>query len=77
MPTDEMLITRFEEIFNLTSMSDSDIEDMYGLNPGLVDINAYRRGVIASICRITMAELMARNGNELKRPERDINVPEL
>lgn len=74
MPTDQMLIERFEEIFNLTSMSDGDIEAMYGLNPGLVDVNAYRSGVIASICRLTMAELQARNTTDMKRPELDVPV---
>ena len=72
MLSDQMMTDRFKEIFDLETMTDSDIETVYGLNPGLVDVNAYRRGVISSICRLTMAELQARNSREVSKPDLDV-----
>ena len=72
MLSDQMMVERFQEIHNLETMTDGDIESMYGLNSGLVDVNAYRRGVISSICRLTIEELLARSSREVSKPDLDV-----
>lgn len=59
MPTDEMLIARFEEILNLVTMEEGDIESNYGLRPGNGEGPAYRKGTIVALCKTSIAELKA------------------
>lgn len=59
MPTDEMLIARFEEILNLVTMEEGDIESSYGLRPGNGEGPAYRKGTIVALCRTSITELKA------------------
>lgn len=57
MPTDEMLIERFEEIGALIAMEGGEIEQAYNLKPGENMGEAFRRGTIVSICKMSAAEL--------------------
>lgn len=57
MPTDEMLVERFQEILNLTMMEEGEIESAYGLRAGDGQAEAYKKGTISSLCRTSIAEL--------------------
>lgn len=57
MPTDEMLVERFQEILNLIMMEEGEIESEYGLTVGGGQAEAYKKGIISSLCRTSIAEL--------------------
>lgn len=57
MPTDEMLMQRFQEIQALNAMEEGEIEQAYGLKPGEGSASAYRKGTIDALCRISIIEL--------------------
>jgi hypothetical protein len=57
MPTDEMLVERFTEIFNLIQMEEGEIESNYGLKAGEGQATAYRKGTISALCRLSISEL--------------------
>ena len=59
MPSDEMLISRFEEILSLITMEEGEIESQYGLRPGNGEGPAYRKGTIVALCRTSIDELKA------------------
>ena len=57
MPTDEMLMQRFETIRDLTQMEAAEVESNYGLRPGADEGAAYRKGTIVAICQLSIEEL--------------------
>lgn len=57
MPTDEMLMQRFQTIRDLIQMEDGEIETGYGLKPGNGEGPAYRKGTIVAICTLSIDEL--------------------
>jgi hypothetical protein len=57
MPTDEMLLQRFQTIAALIQMEEGEIENEYGLKPGNGEGPAYRKGTIMAICQLSIEEL--------------------
>ena len=57
MPTDEMLMNRFEEIYNLIQMEPGEIEQAYNLKAGADKADAFRQGTISTLCRTSIVEL--------------------
>lgn len=57
MPTDEMLLQRFQRIAELTQMEEGEIESECGLKPGGGEGPAYRKGTIMAICQMSIEEL--------------------
>ena len=57
MPTDEMLLQRFQTIAQLMQMEEGEIETAYGLKPGNGEGPAYRKGTIMAICALSIEEL--------------------
>lgn len=57
MPTDEMLLQRFQTIAALIQMEEGEIESEYGLKPGNGEGPAYRKGTIMAICQLSIEEL--------------------
>lgn len=57
MPTDEMLMQRFQTIRDLIQMEEGEIETEYGLKPGNGEGPAYRKGTIMAICTLSIEEL--------------------
>lgn len=67
MPTDEMLMQRFQTIRDLIQMEEGEIEAEYGLKPGNGEGPAYRKGTIMAICTLSIEELSKLNDDAKKQ----------